>query len=178
MGSEWNELPGEDRAYFLDAGEGDRMHFFGVHVTQMARAVDTGGAFGLAMFQGPSGLGPPLHSHNDDSEAFVVLEGRVRWWIDDEENVSVPGDFGYIPAGSPHTFVFEGAYNKMLGYNFPGGFEGFFRDLGERTESYVALPGSGGNPEMAELAEVAKRYGWVRRDDRPDPRQVGFPDPD
>lgn len=165
MQTKRDQLPGADQPYFLDSGEGIRSLLLGVHVTTLARSVDTGGLFGLTLFQGPAGLGAPPHHHENDAEAFFVLEGRIRWWIGEEERVVYPGDFAYWPAGVPHAFRFEGAYNKLLGYNFPGGFESFFEELGQPTDAYASVPTEFVRPSPEKFAEVTKKHAWVRRDD-------------
>lgn len=160
-----DQLPGEDRAYFLDSDEGERVQVLGVHVTTKARAVDTGGLFGVTVFQGPAGTGAPPHHHTNDAEAFFVLDGCVRWWLGDEERLTYPGDFGYWPAGLAHAFRFEGAYNKMIGLNFPGGFEDFFTQLGQETDAYVSVPGEITPPDPELFARVIEEHAWVRRPD-------------
>ena len=46
----------------------------------------------------------PLHVHHEDDEAWYVLDGTMRFRIDDEE-YDVPAGSGIIgPRGVPHTF--------------------------------------------------------------------------
>jgi mannose-6-phosphate isomerase-like protein (cupin superfamily) len=60
----------------------------------------------------PAG-GPPLHTH-DTEEAHVLLEGRVKYWIEDpvthERKVfTVDGPYvARVPAGFQHTFINAG----------------------------------------------------------------------
>jgi mannose-6-phosphate isomerase-like protein (cupin superfamily) len=60
----------------------------------------------------PAG-GPPLHTH-DTEEAHVLLEGRVKYWIEDpvthERKVfTVEGPYVVrVPAGFQHTFINAG----------------------------------------------------------------------
>jgi quercetin dioxygenase-like cupin family protein len=51
----------------------------------------------------PAGRVVGLHKH-DGEEAHVVLEGRVRFYVDGARRECGPGEVGFAPAGTEHGF--------------------------------------------------------------------------
>lgn len=51
----------------------------------------------------PGAAGGPYHYHNDSENVYVVLEGRVRVWLDGVEHNLHPGHVVFIPPGVPHS---------------------------------------------------------------------------
>src|ERR671938_219496 len=64
----------------------------------------TGGVFTLLEASEPPNFGPPLHIHHDCAEAFYVLEGEYRIFIEGEEHRCPAGSFVLIPSGLQHGF--------------------------------------------------------------------------
>jgi quercetin dioxygenase-like cupin family protein len=50
----------------------------------------------------------PKHHHTDTEQAIIVIEGKMRWTIDDEEVILRPGDVAVIPEGVSHAGVSMG----------------------------------------------------------------------
>ena len=50
----------------------------------------------------------PKHHHDDTEQVIIVIEGKMRWTIDDEEVILRPGDVVVIPVGVSHTGVSMG----------------------------------------------------------------------
>ena len=48
--------------------------------------------------------GPPMHVHEADDEAWVVLEGTLRFRFADRTVDVGPGGTVFAPAGTPHTY--------------------------------------------------------------------------
>jgi quercetin dioxygenase-like cupin family protein len=46
--------------------------------------------------------GPPLH-HHDFDEAFFVLEGELKFQVDDELRTTGPGELAFAPRNVPHA---------------------------------------------------------------------------
>jgi len=46
-----------------------------------------------------------LHYHEDMQEVFIMLRGKVKMVIDDEEDTLYKGDAVIIPVGSKHTMT-------------------------------------------------------------------------
>ncbi len=63
-----------------------------------------GRVFGMGEWMGS---GPPqLHVHDEDDEAWHILEGSVEFrFADDRREIVGPGATVFVPAGVAHTYV-------------------------------------------------------------------------
>jgi quercetin dioxygenase-like cupin family protein/ketosteroid isomerase-like protein len=70
------------------------------------RARDEATAGALTAFEGSAapGEGPPVHRHASEDEAIYVLEGRLRFRLDDTTHDAPAGSMAFIPKGVPHTW--------------------------------------------------------------------------
>ncbi len=55
-----------------------------------------------------------LHSHPDREKVFLVLDGRARLTIGDEERILDPGGLGFVPVGVTHGFENVGDRNLRI----------------------------------------------------------------
>jgi len=115
-----------------------------------------GGALGLFEMKVPVGAHvPPPHSHSNNEECVYVLNGVLRYTVDDETRDLKPGEWMSTPRGSVHHFDNPGAETaRALVMLTPDIGEGYFRDVG-------ALLSAGAAPDRAQLVEVMIRYGLV-----------------
>jgi quercetin dioxygenase-like cupin family protein len=60
------------------------------------------------------GTGAPWHRHDGVEEVILVLEGRARFQVADEEFVVEAGGSVLLPAGSRHAFANVGATTLRL----------------------------------------------------------------
>ena len=132
--------------------------YMGGFMTIHADSQDTNGQFALIEARVSSGGEPPMHVHAHEDELFYVLEGKLKAYRGDEELILQPGESGFLPRNVPHTFKILSSYARVLVYITPGGFEGYFRELGEPATE-PALPKLVTFPTLTETARVAKRYG-------------------
>jgi mannose-6-phosphate isomerase-like protein (cupin superfamily) len=101
----------------------------------------------------PRALGSPMHTHRNEDEYSVVLEGLVGAQIGEQTVEGGPGAVLVKPRGVPHAF-----WNatdrpaRLLEIISPAGFEGYFAGLGE-------IFAGQGPPDPGHLAELADRYG-------------------
>ena len=75
------------------------------------------------------GEGPPLHRHVDADEFMYVLEGRLRFRLDEDLHDAPAGSFVFIPKGLTHTWQNAGEEPARLLVGFTPaspGMEGFF----------------------------------------------------
>ena len=101
----------------------------------------------------PRALGSPVHTHRDEDEYSVVLEGQVGAQIGEQTVVAGPGTVLVKPRGVPHAFWNPADQPaRLLEIISPAGFEGYFVGLGE------ILAGQG-PPDPGRMAELADRYG-------------------
>ena len=120
--------------------------------------VDGSQAGGLGLFEmnvPPGAPVPPPHSHTDNEECVYVLEGVLRYSVDDETRDLGPGDWMSSPRGTVHQFSNPGTTPaRVLVMMTPDIGARFFVDV-------AALAAAGGPPDRARLAEVMTRYGLV-----------------
>lgn len=125
----------------------------------LAMSDATGGAYAFWETIATPGLpGPPPHIHHNEDEAFYVLEGRIDLFVEGTVETAGPGTFVNIPRGTLHTFKNAGETPaRMLSMVAPGGFEGFFEEVGEPATD-PALPPEG-PPDIGKVLATAPRYG-------------------
>jgi len=111
---------------------------------------------GLGVFEmkvPPGAHVPPPHSHSDNEECVYVLEGMLRYTVDEQTRDLKPGDWMSTPRGSVHHFsnpATEPA--RVLVILTPDIGEEYFRAV-------AAVVNAGGPPDRAKLAQVMARYG-------------------
>ena len=114
----------------------------------------TGGQLSLVEHPlAPRALGSPVHTHRDEDEYSVVLEGVVGAQIAEQVIQAGPGTVLVKPRGVPHAF-----WNptdqpaRLLEVISPAGFEHYFSGLAD----ILSGPQS---PDTGLLAALASRYG-------------------
>ena len=105
-------------------------------------SADTDGAYSLLEVE-LTGDGPPQHIHNNEDEAFYVLEGEVKFLLGEHTSIAKAGTFVRIPRGTRHAFCrVEKKNAKLLAIFTPTGIEKFFDEAVDLdvtdTEAYVA----------------------------------------
>jgi quercetin dioxygenase-like cupin family protein len=96
---------------------------------------------------------PPPHSHAYNEECVYVLEGTLRYSVDDVTRDLRPGDWMHTPRGSVHGFSnphHETA--RALIMLTPDIGAQYFRDVAE-------VINAGGPPDRTRLLAVMARYG-------------------
>ena len=116
----------------------------------------SGAAMGVFELTVPAGTRvPPAHSHRNNEEIIYVLEGMLRYTVDDETRDLRPGQRMYTPRGSVHAFSNpHGETARALIILTPDIGAQYFRDVAE----VVAAPRG---PDPKRMAEVMTRYGLV-----------------
>ena len=103
----------------------------------------------------PNSNVPPPHSHTGNEECVYVLEGVLRYSVDDVTRDLRPGDWMFTPRGSVHQF--SNPHNELaraLIVLSPDIGAQYFRDVG-------AIVNVGGPPDRSKLLHVMSRYGLV-----------------
>jgi mannose-6-phosphate isomerase-like protein (cupin superfamily) len=133
--------------------DGKAVDLGSVGVRFMAWTEETGGGFSLVEHPiPPRTLVAPLHRHSREDEYSFVLEGRMGALLGDDVVHADAGEFVFKPREQWHTFWNAGdAPCRILEIISPGGFEGFFDELGEAM--------SGGEFDPAAVGEIGARYG-------------------
>lgn len=124
---------------------------------------------GLGLFEltvPPGANAPPPHSHSDNEECVYVLQGVLRYSVDDEVRDLNPGDWMSTPRGAVHAFANPGGTTaRALVMMTPDIGEQYFRDV-------AAVTHAGGPPDRARLMEIMTRYGLVTAAPKPGPRHA------
>ncbi|MBT9383416.1 cupin domain-containing protein [Pseudooceanicola sp. CBS1P-1] len=127
-------LPETSVPYVLEAGMGERLLVADQLFTFVAGNRQTGDQYLSVMTQGPQGDMIPPHKHLLHDELFFCLDGAMRLKAGDELIELAPGDFCFVPRGTPHAYQFLRPFTNMIGWLQPGIFEPFFHTLGDPTE--------------------------------------------
>jgi quercetin dioxygenase-like cupin family protein len=140
-----------DRAFVLRPDEGRSIDLGSFAMTVKATDEDTAGAFSLLEATEPPGFGPPLHRHVNAAEAFYVLKGLYRIFIDDETFDCPAGSFIFVPAGLRHGFRVGDVPSRKLNLYSPAAMVGYFDELSVMAAS--------GEPDPVAVDAIGRRYG-------------------
>lgn len=135
--------PPIDQPIAVPAGEGDHFHFLNHLATVKVGGGDTATGMSAVEFTAPRGFGPPLHVHREEDEIMYVIEGRIRFDLDDGPVHAGTGTVVSLPHGVPHIFQVESATARFLtvtaGRRAAPGFDRFVAALGVPTD-VASLP--------------------------------------
>ena len=114
------------------------------------------GGMGVFELTVPAGSNvPPPHSHTHNEECVYVLDGTLRYSVDDVTKDLRPGDWMRTPKGSVHAFSNPHQEDaRALIVLSPDIGAQYFRDVAE-------VVGTAGPPDRARLLAVMGRYGLV-----------------
>ena len=72
----------------------------------------------------PGREGPELHVHDDEDDAFYVLDGEIVFLLGDDELSAETGTFVLVPPGVLHTFANRtDSPARILNIHAPAGFD-------------------------------------------------------
>lgn len=126
----------------------------GLEIRYLMDGTVTGAASGMFELTVPPGARvPPAHSHCDNEEIVYVLEGCLRYSVDDEMRDLRPGEKMYTPRGSVHAFSNpHDQIARALIILTPDIGAQYFRDI-------AAVVNGPGAPDPAKMVEAMTRYG-------------------
>ena len=126
----------------------------GLEIRYLMDGTISGAASGMfELTVAPGARVPPAHSHRDNEEMVYVLEGCLRYSVDDETRDLRSGERMYTPRGSVHAF--SNPHDKIaraLIILTPDIGAQYFRDV-------AAVVNGPGAPDPAKMVEVMTRYG-------------------
>lgn len=105
----------------------------------------------LAVFtdKSPTGIGPPLHRHDDADEIFYLHSGGGTWTMGDRSWDVAAGAMVFVPRGTWHTYRTTADSTEMIFVMSAPGLEEYLR-----TTSGVM----GGPPAQPVTRELAEKY--------------------
>lgn len=151
---------GSMNPYVLGRDEGPAVWMFDALDTIKAEADQTAGSFSLFEFLDYEGSTVPLHSNDRWDRGFYVLDGDYTFFIGDDVHRASPGTWVFVPRGTAHSWRCESPQGRLLNLTVPGGFEAFYRDVGESVSNRRALPARS-EPDVAVVSAVAAKHGVV-----------------
>ncbi|WP_158852938.1 cupin domain-containing protein [Saccharothrix deserti] len=149
-------------ALVRNRGDGKVYRYYDNVNEQVVSTVETSGAVSVVRLTMRREAAPPLHSHSREDESWVVLSGRVRFWVGssslDECDVhdAEAGAYVYGPRFVPHTFQPLTTAAEVLVINNPGAIEGYFQSIGSADAR-----------RDTEHTDLLARYGVVLLDNPP-----------
>lgn len=149
-------------ALVRNPGDGPEFRYYRSAIEQVVSDAETNGAVTVMRLTVGRADAPPLHSHSREDESWVVLAGRVRFWVGaaslDECDVrdAEPGAYVYGPRSVPHTFQAITPTAEVLIINNPGAIEGYFHSIGPADAR-----------SDAEHTDVLTQYGVTLLDNPP-----------
>lgn len=148
-------LPRTTGGFALGPDDGEALWFNGALGILKATAEQTDGRFTAYELRIPKGFAAPLHSHRNEDEFFLVLDGAVRLQHGDEIVEGVPGSLAYTPRGIGHSFHVD---SRLLLFFGPAGVEGFFRDVATPARWFGQPPADEPVKDRDTLVEIMRRH--------------------
>ena len=120
-----------------------------------ATAEETGGAFILVEDQMTLGKMTPLHTHPNQDETLIVLEGEILVHAEEKEHRVGPRGIAVALRGAPHAFMVTSERALILTLQTPGSGEAFYRDTSEPStdDTDARRP-----PDLDRLRAAAQRH--------------------
>jgi mannose-6-phosphate isomerase-like protein (cupin superfamily) len=144
----------------VQPGEGDSVGLprFGAVFKLSSR--NNGGEVAIVEHPFAVGVLTAAHRHTREDEHSIVLAGEIGFRSDDSEVVLGPGGYITKPRGQMHAMWNAGSVpGRIVEVITPGGFENYFRELGELLVEHADDPAGRMLHELPEFAELADKYG-------------------
>jgi quercetin dioxygenase-like cupin family protein len=144
-------------------GEGDRVPLPGFGAVFKLSGRRNGGEVSIVEHPFEVGTITAPHRHTREDEHSLVLAGEIGFRSDGSEVVLGPGGYITKPRGQMHAMWNAGREpGRIVEIITPGGFEGYFRELGELLVAHADGPDGQGVRtlhELPEFARLAEKYG-------------------
>lgn len=129
--TEFNRESTPDEPHFSPADEQPAYHWFGDSIVKvLLDSSATRGRLTVVENNVRQQYGSPIHVHEVEDEAFIVLDGTLRAWVGDQRRDLEPGDAALLPRGVPHAFRIMSPTARFLVLGLPGGLEGLYASAG------------------------------------------------
>jgi mannose-6-phosphate isomerase-like protein (cupin superfamily) len=128
--------------------------------TVLVTSAETDGRYTVVeeTMQRGTSLDLPLRIHNTETVCAFLVDGEVTVEMGDEARSLAVGGCVAIPSGIPHRFLLASDSARLINVYAPGGFDGFFRDLGEPASSAARARLTPARLDIERLVSVAAHY--------------------
>ncbi|WP_109698902.1 cupin domain-containing protein [Chitinophaga deserti] len=116
----------------------------------------TQNAMALIEFTLPRGAEPPLHVHQNEDEAFYLVEGRMSVRVGDKTTIMEAGDALFAPRNTPHAFQILTDSATLLNLITPGTLAGFFFEFSTPLTGVPAICNKPQEPDMEAVARMVQ----------------------
>ena len=145
---------------YSEIKDGARSVWYGGRlITVLATSAETAGHHAVVEVQARRAdtVEMPLHIQTRASMCCYVADGELAVELGDRVLELAPGGSVLIPSGTPHRLIARSEWVRLISIYAPGGFEGFFGEVGEPAESWTARV----HPpvDVERLVTVAAKYG-------------------
>lgn len=131
------------------------LFFAGTRMTMHLTGEQTGGQFCLLENLIPPGYATPPHLHENEDEAFLILEGELDVIVGGQALTVRAGESAFAPRGIPHQLRNAGNRPvRAMVLSTPAGFGEFVTAAG-----VPATDGAPPAPVPEQLAATAARFG-------------------
>ncbi|MET0422478.1 MAG: cupin domain-containing protein [Actinoplanes sp.] len=114
--------------------------FLGGQVRVLVPGQATGGALSVMEFTDAAGHAPPLHVHDDEDEVWIVLDGKVSFFVGDQKFDLEPGQVAHGPRGVAHSYLVRSDKARLAVAFAPGHVEEWFTGNGSPVSSVDQAP--------------------------------------
>ncbi len=153
---EVNQIP----VTVVQPGEGDTVELPGFGAVFKLWSRNNRGEVAIVEHPFAVGVLTAAHRHTREDEHSIVLAGEIGFRSDDSEVVLGPGGYITKPRGQMHAMWNAGsAPGRIIEVITPGGFENYFRELGELLVEHANDPAGPILHELPEFGALADKYG-------------------
>ncbi|HEV2073744.1 MAG TPA: cupin domain-containing protein [Thermomicrobiales bacterium] len=144
----------ENQGLFVPPESGRSVSLGGLEAIFKVPGAQTAGAYAVVEHVLlPGQLGSPPHTHANEDEVSILLEGEIRVLIGEDVFTAGAGAYVVKPRGLPHAFWNATSVPaRFVEIVSPPGFEQYFVEVAD-------LLSAAGPPDMGGLARIAGRYG-------------------
>jgi mannose-6-phosphate isomerase-like protein (cupin superfamily) len=114
--------------------------FLGGQTRVLVPGKSTGGALSVLEFTDSAGHAPPLHIHEDEEEVWIVLDGKITFFVGDRKFDLEPGQVAYGPRGVAHSYLVRSDKARLAAVFAPGNVEEWFTANGSPVSSVDEAP--------------------------------------
>lgn len=114
--------------------------FLGGQSKVLVPGEDTHGTISVVEFTDSAGHAPPMHIHDGEEEVWIVLDGKVTFFVGERRFDLEPGQAAHGPRGVAHSYLVRSQTARLAAVFTPSGIEDWFVANGSPVLSVDELP--------------------------------------